>query len=74
MKKPTMLSLFDGSGAFPLAGAMNGIVPAYASEIELYPIAVSHLHFPDMKHLGSVTDVRGGDLGEIDVITFGSPC
>ena len=74
MKKPTMLSLFDGSGAFPLAGAMNGITPVYASEIELYPIAVSHLHFPDMKHLGSVTDVNGGRIEPVDVVTFGSPC
>lgn len=32
----TMLSLFDGSGGFPLAGALCGITPKYASEVEPY--------------------------------------
>lgn len=27
-----------------------------------------------MKHLGSVTDVHGGEIEPVDVITFGSPC
>ena len=27
-----------------------------------------------MKHLGSVTDVHGGDIEPVDIITFGSPC
>ena len=29
-------SLFDGSGGFPLAGALCGIEPVWASEIEPY--------------------------------------
>ena len=37
----TLGSLFDGSGGFPLAGAMNGIAPLWASEVEPYPIAVT---------------------------------
>ena len=69
-----LLSLFDGSGGFPLAGAMCGIEPVYASEIEPYPIAVTRSRFPNMIHLGDVSKVKGGDLGEIDVVTFGSPC
>ena len=67
-------SLFDGSGGFPLAGAMCGIEPAYASEVEPYPIAVTTSRFPDMVHLGSVTEVNGADIEPCDVITFGSPC
>ena len=39
--QPTLGSLFDGIGGFPLAGAMNGIEPLWASEIEPYPIAVT---------------------------------
>lgn len=35
-------SLFDGSGGFPLAGALNGIEPVWASEVDPYPIAVTH--------------------------------
>jgi DNA (cytosine-5)-methyltransferase 1 len=27
-----------------------------------------------MKHLGSVTDIRGNEVEPVDVITFGSPC
>ena len=30
-------SLFDGSGGFPLAGALCGIEPVWASEVEPYP-------------------------------------
>ena len=67
-------SLFSGSGGFELAGSLCGICPVACSEIEPYPIAVTRSRFPDMKHLGSVTDVKGGDVGAVDVVTFGSPC
>ena len=67
-------SLFSGSGGFELAGSLFGIEPVWACEIEPYPIAVTKSRFPDMKHLGSVTDVKGGDVGAVDVVTFGSPC
>lgn len=39
-------SLFDGSGGFPLAGAMCGIEPRWAAEVEPYPIAVTRGRFP----------------------------
>ena len=67
-------SLFDGSGGFPLSGAMCGIEPTWAAEVEPYPIAVTKSRFPNMKHLGSVTDVRGNEIEPVDIITFGSPC
>lgn len=67
-------SLFDGSGGFPLAGAINGIVPVWASEIEPYPIRVTKARFPRMEHLGSVLDVKGDQVAPVDIITFGSPC
>lgn len=67
-------SLFDGSGGFPLAGALCGITPAFASEVEPYPIAVTTSRFPTMKHLGSVTDINGAEIEPVDIITFGSPC
>lgn len=68
------MQFFPGSGGFELAGAMCGIEPAYASEVEPYPIAVTRSRFPDMVHLGSVTEVNGADIEPCDVITFGSPC
>lgn len=69
-----LISLFDGSGGFPLAGAMCGITPIVASEIEPYPIAVTKSRFPNMIHLGDVSKVNGADLEPADIITFGSPC
>lgn len=67
-------SLFDGSGGFPLAGALNGIEPVWASEVEPYPIAVTRSRFPHMKHLGDVSKVNGAEIEPVDIITFGSPC
>lgn len=71
---PTLGSLFDGSGGFPLAGVMSGAVPVWASEIEPYPIAVTRLRFPQMIHLGNVTEIDGSRIPPVDIITFGSPC
>ena len=70
----TIGSLFDGSGGFPLAATMCGGIPKWASEVEPYPIAVTKSRFPNVKHLGSVTDIKGGEVEPVDVITFGSPC
>ena len=67
-------SLFDGSGGFPIAGSLMGIEPIWAAEVEPYPISVTKSRFPNMKHLGSVTDVNGGKIEPVDIITFGSPC
>ena len=74
MKSITLGSLFDGSGGFPLAGALNGIEPVWASEVEPYPIAVTRSRFPRMKHLGDVSKINGAKIEPVDVITFGSPC
>lgn len=67
-------SLFDGSGGFPLAGTICGITPVWASEIEPYPISVTKARFPEMKHLGSITQINGAEIEPVDIITFGSPC
>lgn len=68
------MSLFDGSGGFPLAASLCGIEPVYAAEVEPYPIAVTKNRFPKMKHLGDVSKVKGGEIEPVDIITFGSPC
>lgn len=67
-------SLFDGSGGFPLAATMCGIIPVWASEVEPYPIAVTRSRFPKMRHLGDVSKVNGAEIEPVDIITFGSPC
>ena len=73
-EKMTLGSLFDGSGTCPLAAALCGITPVWASEIEPYPIAVTKSRFPKMIHLGSVTEIDGRRIQPVDIITFGSPC
>lgn len=45
--QPTMGSLFDGIGGFPLVYSRVGVEPIWASEIEEFPIAVTKLRFPD---------------------------
>lgn len=70
----TLGSLFDGSGTCPLAAAMCGITPVWASEIEPYPIRVTQKNFPRMKHLGDITQINGAEIEPVDIVTFGSPC
>lgn len=67
-------SLFDGSGTCPRAASAVGIVPAWASEIEPFPRAVTESRFPGMVHLGDIKQIDGGKIEPVDVITFGSPC
>ena len=45
VKDPTMASLFDGIGGFPLSYAKAGCRPIWASEIEEFPIAVTKKRF-----------------------------
>lgn len=70
----TLGSLFDGSGTCPLAAAMCGITPVWASEIEPYPIRVTRKNFPEMQHLGDITQINGTEIEPVDIVTFGSPC
>ena len=75
MNKPlTLGSLFDGSGGFPLGGLLAGITPVWASEIEPFPIRVTTKRLPFMKHYGNISDMDGGKIEPVDIITFGSPC
>lgn len=47
VEHPTMCSLFDGIGGFPLSFQRAGCEPVWASEIEEFPIAVTKRHFPE---------------------------
>jgi len=67
-------SLFDGSGTCPLSASAVGIIPAWASEIEPFPMAVTKSRFPGMVHLGDIAKMDGAEIEPVDVITFGSPC
>ena len=75
MSRPiTMGSLFDGIGGFPLAAVRCGVQPVWASEIEPFPIAVTRMRFPQMRHMGDITKLDGAKLPPVDIICGGSPC
>ena len=75
MNKPlTLGSLFDGSGVFPLAGLLAGIVPVWSSEIEPFAIRVTEKRLPQVQHFGNISGLHGAKLPPVDIITFGSPC
>ena len=73
-KHLTLGSLFDGSGGVPLGGILAGIEPKWSSEIEPFPVLVTHKRLPGVKHYGDVSTLNGAELPPVDIITFGSPC
>jgi DNA (cytosine-5)-methyltransferase 1 len=70
----TLGSLFDGIGAFPYAASFFGITPLWASEILPNSVSITKKHFPEMQHLGDITQLDGGEIQPVDLLTFGSPC
>ena len=75
MKEINQLDLFSGIGGFHKGFERAGYkVNSYFSEVDKHAIAVYKHQFKDSTYVGSVTDVRGGDLPRIDLVTFGSPC
>tara|TARA_Y100001972_G_scaffold97403_1_gene120327 strand:- start:354 stop:1310 length:957 start_codon:yes stop_codon:yes gene_type:complete len=69
------LDLFSGIGGFSLGlKKVFDIKHTYYSEIDKYAIDVYKHNFKKITYVKSVTDVRGGELPGIDIITFGSPC
>ena len=67
-------SLFDGIGGWQLAAIHAGAIPVWSSEIDPFPMAVSHAHFPDTKQLGDITKIKGDEIEPVDIICAGSPC
>ena len=73
MQKLRLGSLFDGIGGFPLAAAVCGMEPVWASEIEPFPIEVTRLRFPRMLHVGDITKLRGAEHPPKEIDTADSP-
>lgn len=74
MKTLSLGSLFDGIGGFPLAAQRSGIKTVWASEIDPTCIEITKRHFPRLLHLGDITQIHGGEIPPVDIISFGSPC
>lgn len=71
-----VLSLFDGMscGQQALERAGLPVTNYYASEIDKYAIQVTMANYPNTIQLGSVVDVNGYKLPQIDLLIGGSPC
>jgi DNA-cytosine methyltransferase len=71
-----VLSLFDGMSCGQIALNRVGIPYGkyYASEIDKHAIKVTQHNYPNTIQLGSVTEIKGTDLPQIDLLIGGSPC
>ena len=71
-----VLSLFDGMSCGQIALERAGIKVNnyYASEIDKYAIQVAKHNYPNMQHIGDVTQVKSTQLPKIDLCIGGSPC
>ena len=71
------LSLFSGIEACTVAWKPLGWECVAMAEIEPFPCAVLAHHYPDVPNLGDVTKITEEDiknLGQVDLVVFGSPC
>ena len=71
-----VLSLFDGMSCGQIALDQLGVKVNnyYAAEIDKYAKQVTKKNYPNTIHLGDVTQVKGEDLPQIDLLMGGSPC
>ena len=69
-KPLTLCSLFDGSGGFSLGAILAGIKPIASSEIEPFPVLVTHKRLPQVKHYGDVSTLNGAELPPVDIILY----
>lgn len=71
-----VLSLFDGMSCGQIALNKAGISYGkyYASEIDKNAIKVTQHNYPETIQLGNVTEIKGADLPQIDLLIGGSPC
>lgn len=70
----TLGSLFDGIGGWQIAARRAGVTPIWSSEIEKFPLALTKTRFPTTKQLGDITQIDGGTIPPVDIVTMGSPC
>lgn len=68
------LSVCSGIEAATVAWHPLGWTPAAFSEIEAFPRAVLHHHYPDVPLHGDFTTIKGDEYGPIDLLVGGTPC
>ena len=70
----TGLSLFSGIGGLDLAFEWAGGTVAAMCEIDPFCRKVLRKHWPDVPLFGDVKEMKGADVGTIDVVYGGFPC
>lgn len=71
------LDLFSGIGGFALAAKWvwgEEYETVAFCDIEPYAQALLGLRFPNTKIYGDIRNIKGSDLGTVDIITGGFPC
>ena len=70
-----MLDLFSGIGGFSLAASWTGAIETIAfCEIEPFCQKVLKKHWPDVPIFSDIKELRGDDVGTVDILTGGFPC
>lgn len=66
--------LFSGIGGLEKPFMDLGLELAFVAEVDRNASSVLRRHHPQVPNFGDVRLLKGGDLPEVDVLTFGSPC
>lgn len=69
-----VLSLFSGIGGFDLACEWAGMEVVGQVEIDEYCRKVLKKHWPNVKRLNDIFEIKGDEFGTVDLIVAGVPC
>ena len=69
-----VLSLFSGIGGFDIACEWANMEVVGQVEIDPFCLQVLEKHWPDVKRMGDIKNVKGDEFGTVDIITGGVPC
>ena len=69
-----MLSLFSGIGGIDLAAEWAGIETVAFCEIDPFCQKVLKKHWPDVPIFSDIKQLRGEDVGAVDIVAGGFPC
>lgn len=75
MNKLRMLSLCSGIGGADLAVEWTGAIEI-VGQVEVDPFCqrILEKHWPHVKRMGDIREVRGDEFGSIDLVVGGIPC
>lgn len=74
MEKIKFLDLFAGIGGFSLGLERAGMECVGQVEIDSYCNKVLEKHWPDVKRMKDIHDVKGNEFGAVELICGGFPC